>query len=65
MDKFKKTGFVTLMALAFLLVASLTAFATGFIPCPEQSYGWAYICAGAFLLVISGVTAFLVREQPQ
>ncbi len=63
MDKFKKTGFVSLMALAFLLVASLTAFATGFIPCPEQSYGWAYICAGAFLLVISGVTAFVIRDK--
>ena len=63
MDKLKKTGFVSAMAFAFLLVASAVAFATGFIPCPEQSYAWAYLCLGVFILIVSGLTAFVIRKN--
>lgn len=63
MGKLKKIGFISAMTLAFLLVASVIAYATGFLPCPDKKYGWAYLSVGLIILIASGIVAFVVRKN--
>ena len=51
MDKIRKIGFVSLMSLIFLIAASLTAFGTGYLPCPKREYFFAYLAGGVLKLI--------------
>ena len=63
MDKIRKIGFVSLMSLIFLIAASLTAFGTGYLPCPKREYYMAYLAGGVLILILSGLAVFIVRKN--
>lgn len=63
MDKIRKIGFVSLMSLIFLIAASLTAFGTGYLPCPKREYYFAYLAGGVLILILSGLAVFIVRKN--
>lgn len=63
MTKLKKLGFITVMALAFLLVASVVAFVSGFLPGQEQEYYILYLIAGVAVIVLSGIVALIVKKN--
>ena len=63
MNKFKRAGIVCALALAFLFVAALTAFALGYIQQSLQGHWAIYLSVGAGAMGASGIAAFCVRHN--
>ena len=63
MNKFKRAGIVSALALVFLFVASFTAFVLGYIQQSLQGHWAIYLSAGVAAMGASGIAAFCVRHN--